>query len=171
MHSRKGVSPIISAVLLIAVAVSVGILVTTWVTSWVTTQTGSNDISCAIDTNYVIDSAQFKNTSAENTLLVRITNKGKQSLYGFGMILDNGTNVLQVNETTNMSAHFTYVSLNPTITQSNPLSREASMYISINLSNSTLGNTVFGGSLTSVRVTNKACDAISAAIASVTQVS
>ena len=162
MVSMKGVSPIISVILLIAVSISVGIMVTTWITHWVVTQTGSSSISCAIDTNYVIDSAEFnKSTALNNSLLVKITNKGSQKIYGFGAILDNGTAIVKLNSSDSL--------INQGGTSlTSKLDREQSAYIVINLTNIILGYPQLGRTLTEVKVTNDACSAVSSSTKTIT---
>lgn len=160
----KGISPIISVIILVALAITVGIMVTTWVTHWVTTQTGKSSISCAIDTNYIIEQARWNiSSSLNNTLLLKIVNKGSQKLYGFGVILDNGTKILQFNSSSRLIDQ-------GNISSSNQLQREQAVYIAINLSNSTLGYPPFGATVSSVKVTNDACDSVSAATTSITTV-
>jgi len=147
---------------MIAVAISIGVLVTTWVTNWTQRQT-SSDTACAINTNYVINSVEWNKTGYNSTLLVKITNKGSQKLYGFGAVIDNGT---KINE-------FDYTVIDQGgVSSLNKLDRERSVYLLINLTNSTLRYPAFGRSLTKsddieIRITNKACDAVSATIDSV----
>ncbi|MBU0530736.1 MAG: archaellin/type IV pilin N-terminal domain-containing protein [Candidatus Aenigmatarchaeota archaeon] len=160
--SRKGVSPIIAVVILIAVAVSIGIMVTTWVTHWVTTQTGSDDITCSIDTTYVIESAKF-NVSAYNVLLLKITNKNEKGLYGFGVVMDNGTRVVQFNSSDSQ------ITTDPVVSAADMLTQEEAIYISVNLSNSTLAHPWLGATLTEVRVTNDACPTVTAKTNAITQ--
>jgi len=179
---RKGVSPIIAVVILIAVAVSIGIMVTTWVTHWVTTQTGSDEIICAVDTNYVIDSAKFDSTTNINHILMKITNKGEEGLYGVGVVLDNGTNVVHINSTGlthNPNPEFGNTSLNltvsPNISASNKLTQEQSAYVTVKMNNTngsvtnywTIG---FAQTLTEIRLTNDACPSVSIKTNSITQV-
>jgi len=156
---NKGVSSVVSTVLMIAVAISIGILVTTWITHWVQQQTGSKDISCAINTNYVVDSAEWNKSGQYNgTLLIKLTNKGKQKLYGFGVVIDNGTKILEFGQSSVGQGG---------ISSSSTLERERSVYLTVNLTNSTLRYPAFGRSLmtssdVTVKVTNAACDAVPA---------
>ncbi len=98
---RKGVSPVVATVLLVAVAVSIGIAVTTWVTHWVSTETQATGMDCSLRTTYGIDSAVF-NESGDDILFVKITNKGEQAIYGFAAVLDNGSVILRINHTSDM---------------------------------------------------------------------
>jgi flagellin-like protein len=157
MSRRKAISPVISVVLMIAVAISVAILVTTWVTN-LTQRQIAGDKSCAINTNYVIESVEWNKSNQYNaTLLIKITNRGKQQLYGFGVEIDNGTRII----------NFDYGVVDQGgITSSNKLGRERSVYVLVNLTNTTLMYPAFGRSLVSsdeatVKVTNEACDAVS----------
>jgi len=160
----RGLSPVVSVVLMVAVAISIGIIVTTWVTHWIQEETSSPDISCAMNTNYVIDSVEWSKAGYNNSLLIKITNKGKQRLHSFGVIIDNGTKILVFNISSVAQG---------SISSTSTLDREHSAYISINLTNNPVENdSVFGASLVSsndveVRVTNSACDAVSAVTNSV----
>jgi len=156
MGKKKGVSPVIATILLIAVAISVGIMVTTWITHWVVTQTSSESIACAINTNYVIDAAEFnKSTALNSTLLLKVTNRGSQGLYGFGVILDNGTTILMLNSSSSLINQ-------GGISSGSKLGREQPIYLTVNLTNTTSGHTRLGCTLTEVKVTNDACPAVSA---------
>ena len=158
MTDKRGISPVVSVVLLIAVAITLGMLVTSWVTHLYYDISGG-DSSCAINTNYIIDSAEWSKTSKSpeynNTLLVKITNRGKLKLYGFGVELHNGTRILEFDSS---------VVNQGGITSSNKLERERSAYLVVNMTNSTLGYPGFGSSLLTsddvlVKVTNEACKA------------
>lgn len=163
MGKRKAISPVVSVVLLIAVAVSIGILVTTWITHWVTTTTGSTSISCAMNTNYIIESAEFnKSSTYNNTLLIKLTNKGGEWLYGFGAILDNGTRIV-ILKPNNTIINQGGISL------TNKLKREESVYITINMTNKTLNYPALGGTLDEIKITNKACPAVSTRTSTITQ--
>jgi flagellin-like protein len=150
MVVRKGVSPVIAAVLLIAATVTIGILFTTWATHWTSEQISSQTSTCSINTNYLIERVEF-NKSGDNQMLIKITNKGTHDLYGFGVVLDNGTKVVNIN------------SSDPLINQGNitelvPLREEQSAYIRLNLS---VNYTNLGKTVTDVRVLNDACSVVS----------
>lgn len=153
---RKGVSPVVASVLLVAVAVSLGILVTTWLTHWTGVQMTTPGITCSINTIYDIDSAIF-NESGDNWLLVKVTNKGPQNIWGFGAVLDNGTEILRLNSTDPIIYNWTNVNL----TEDTPLKREQSAYVKINLTNTTLNYPTFGSTLKEVKILNDACPAVS----------
>jgi flagellin-like protein len=156
---RKGISDIVAVVLMIAVAISIGIFVTIWVTDWVSTQTSSPSITCAIKANYIIEDAKF-NYSGKDVLLVKITNKGDQELYGFGFTLDNITRVVSFNSTSSLISN--------QLQSTNALYREQSTLISLNMSNSTFAHPTLAKSLAKLKVTNDACSAVSAETTSIT---
>jgi hypothetical protein len=138
-------------------------LVTTWVTHWVMTTTGSSSLSCAVNTNYIIAEAKFNISSAyNNTLLLKVTSKGNEQLYGFGVILDNGTRVLilRSNET---------IINQGGISSTSKLKREESVYITVNLTNSTLYYPGLGATLSEIKVINDACPAVSTSTTTITK--
>lgn len=120
-------------------------------------ETSNPQISCVLQTNYLIDSAEYDSSSQE--LTVKVTNKGSQKLYGFGLILDNRTLIKEYNSSSPK------ISTSPPINSSNKLGREKVVYIKLNMTNSTID----GSTLSEVRATNKACDAVSATTTSITQ--
>lgn len=157
---KKGISPIISTVILIAVSITVGVVVATWVTHLIEEQTTSDKL-CAINTLYNIESARF-NISGGNQLWLKVTNDGDEELYGFGVMMDNGTYILTMNST---SARLNQGNISST----NELKRKQSAYLIVNLTNTTSDNVnyqAFGLSLTTsngaeITVTNEACTSIS----------
>jgi flagellin-like protein len=153
---KKGISPIVGVVLLIAITISIGVLATGWVRNWIMGQTSSDLLTCILDTNYQIDSAVYNSTS--KVLRLKITNKDARELYGFGIVLDNGTTT----KTFNSSA--SEISLSPSISSSNKLKREESVYMSVNLTS----YSALGSSLIEVKVTNDVCNAVSAKTDSIT---
>jgi len=155
MESRKGISDVIAVVLMIAVAISIGVFVTTFATKWVQEQVSSPSITCAIQTNYVVDDVKF-NYSGKKGLLVQVTNKGDDGLYGFGFVLYNITKILSINSSD--------PGISGQLVSSNSLEREQSTIVSMNLSNSTFN----GETLNKITVTNDACPAVSASTTSIT---
>lgn len=151
----RGLSPIVAVVLMIGLTVSISILVTVWITNWVTFQTTNPELACALTTNYVIDSAVYTNQT--NELLIRITNKAKREIYGFGVVLTNGTHAQQFN--------YTQV-WQPETNASKPLERERTAYIKLNSSSiSDTGeefNSTFAMTVNEIIVTNEVCRAVSA---------
>lgn len=144
----KGISPIVAVVVLLALAVTIGVIVSIWITSWVSTQRESEEFGCAARTRYIIEGAKY--TRSETFLRFRITNKGEEGIYGFGVILYNKT----------MVETFAYnapnVTLSANISGTNKLAREESVYMSINIS----GGRNMGLTLTQVKVKNSACGAV-----------
>jgi flagellin-like protein len=157
---RKGISPVVATVILIAVSVSIGVIVSTWITHLIQEQT-TGDRLCAINTLYNIDNARW-NISGNNSLWLKVTNDGEQELYGFGAVIDNGTIILIMNSTNTRVEQ-------GNISTSSKLGRKESIYIKVNLTNTTSDNfnyQAFGVTLTTssnteIVVTNTACDAIS----------
>ena len=157
MMKRKGLSPVVSVVLMIAVAISIAILVTTWVTN-LTQQQITGDKSCALNTNYIIESAKWNKSNDLNaTLLIKLTNKGQQKLYGFAVQIDNGTDIIDFNSS---------VVDQDGISASNKLERERSAYLVVNLTNANLAYPALGASLVTsddvvIKITNEACNTVS----------
>ncbi|NOX71474.1 MAG: hypothetical protein GXO64_02130 [Candidatus Micrarchaeota archaeon] len=149
----KGISPVISVVIMIAVAITIGVMLSTWVTQWVSHQTSDSSMACVIRSNYIIESAVF-NESGDNYLIIKVTNQGAEDIYGFGVILDNSTDIYQFNSTDSR------ITLSPSITSDNKLSREGSVYIKLNLDTTLYRNV--GATVNEIRVTNDACDSVSA---------
>jgi len=157
---KKGISPVVASVILIAVSVSIGVIVSTWITHLIQEETSGSKL-CAVNTLYNIERAKF-NISGKNSLWLKITNEGEEKLYGFGVIMDNGTIILSMNSSNSRINQ-------GNISSTNKLLRKASVYIKVNLTNTTSDNfnyESFGTSLTTsssveIVVTNDACDAIS----------
>lgn len=156
----KGISPIVAAVLLIAVAVSVGVLATTWVRNWVMEQTQEELLSCVLDTEYHVSDVEYNSTS--ELMKMKLTNKNKRKLYDFGLILDNGTTQLDI------SYNDSNITLSPSISSSNKLDRERSVYLTLNLSDYS-GYATMGTTVTTVYVTNQVCTSVTAKTTTITQ--
>ncbi len=162
MHSKmKGISPIIAIVIMIAVAITTGVMLSTWVTQWVSHQTSDSSMACVIRTNYIIESAKF-NQSGDNVLVIKVTNQGSEGIYGFGAIIDNTSDIYQFNSTDSL------LSLSPNITSSDKLTREGSVYVKLDLDTDTSSRNL-GATATEIRVTNEACDSVSAKTNSITK--
>ncbi len=150
----RGLSPIVGVVLMVGLAVTVSILVTVWITNWVVFQTSSPELTCALQTSYVIDSARWDNET--NELLIQVTNKGKTPLYGFGVVLLNGTHVMQFDPTQVWQP----------VNFSHRLEREETVYLKLNSSSrSILGENLtreFMLTASQLKVTNEACRAVTA---------
>ena len=160
MHSaKKGISPIIAIVIMIAVAITTGVMLSTWVTQWVSHQTSDSSMACVIKTNYIIEAAKF-NQSGDNYLVIKVTNQGSEGLYGFGIIIDNTSEIFQFNSTDSL------ITLSPNITSSNKLEREASAYVKLDLDTDASSRNL-GATANEIRITNKACDSVSAKTTSI----
>ncbi len=160
MSSRKGISDVIAVVLMVAVAISIGVFVTTFATKWVQDQTSSPSITCAIKTNYIVDDAKF-NYSGGGQLLVKVTNKGDEGIYGFGFILYNVTKILSFNSSSTL--------IRDQVASASPIGREQSAIVTLNLSTVNSSHSGMGRTLTKITVTNDACDAVSASTSSITK--
>jgi flagellin-like protein len=156
----KGISPIVAAVLLIAVAISVGVLATTWVRNWVMEQTQQELLSCVLDTEYHVSDVEYNTTS--KLMKAKITNKNSRKLYSFGVVIDNGTTQLEV------AYNSSNITLSPNITSANKLDRERSVYLTLNLTDYTSYSTI-GSSATKVIITNQVCTAVTASSTTITQ--
>lgn len=150
----KGVSPVVASVILIAVAVVVGVMVSTWVTHWTATQTETTQ-SCAINTQYVIDSATF--TSSTNETRARITNKGSEGIYGFEMTVDNGTDLIR----------FSTITETPSTSSTNKLTQGNSAYLSA----TAVGdfNITLCSQAKEIRVSNRGCPSVLVKTKTITQ--
>ena len=160
MGAYKGISDVIAVVLMIAIAVSIGVFVTTFATKWVQDQTSDPSIACALKTNYVVDDVKY-NFSGKGELLVKITSKGEEGIYGFGFIFDNITKIISFNSTDPLVKNH--------VQSTSPLTREQSTLVTLNLSNVSRGYPVLINTLKKLTVTNDACKAVSASTTSVTE--
>lgn len=158
MHSRRGVSEVVSVVLVIAVAISVGIMVTIFITGWTRTQLSETSVSCAISTNYDIQDIKYNSTGFNNTLLIKVINDGKSGVYGFGVTVSNGSEVYRFNSSSTAIGQ-------GGISSGNRLGQKQTALITLNLTaaNVSIG---FGQSFRTtsdleITVTNDACPAVS----------
>jgi flagellin-like protein len=90
--AKKGISPVIAVVILIAVAVTIGGVVSSWVNSLVT-ETAKQD-TCSITTSYSISEARYNSSSGD--IRIKIRNTGRDSLYNFTVEADNGTVIAHI---------------------------------------------------------------------------
>jgi len=89
-RQEKAISPIIAAVILIALVVAIGGVVSSWVYSFVTENTHTD--TCGISTTYSVSDASFNQTSGQ--LMVKVKNSGKNSIFNFTLEADNGTVII-----------------------------------------------------------------------------
>lgn len=141
----KGISPLIAAVILIAIAVSVGMSLTTGMMQFVREGTGQTEFSCATSAYYTIEFVSF-NKSGNGKLLVKVTNRGNFDLYGFGMILysERGIKLLEAEEIEQAG-----------ISKESPLKRGRSVILSAEPGE-------FGNIIKEISVINEACETVSA---------
>jgi len=156
----KGISPIIATVLLIVVAISVGVLATTWIRNWVMEQTSQELSSCVLDTEYQVDSTEYNATS--KLLKLKVTNKNSRNLWGFGVMIDNGSTVLDV------AYNSSNITLSPSITSTSKLDRERATYLTLNLTDYT-GYSTIGSTASTVKITNQGCTSVTAKTTTITQ--
>jgi hypothetical protein len=145
----KGVSTIIATFVLIALTISVATYLTVGFTQLVQKGVSSSSL-CAVDTSYVIESAEF-NSTGDGVLVVKVTNKGSYGIYGFGLFLLNGTHAKRFGSDDSMADY-------SGVSEENPLRQERSVLIKANLT----GYEMLGLTLSEVMVTNEACPAVSA---------
>ena len=84
---KKGLSPIIAVVLLIAIVVVLGGMLASWISNFVTTNLQRD--TCSITTMYSVSDITYNATS--NEVMVRVKNMGDDDLYNFTVEADNGT--------------------------------------------------------------------------------
>jgi len=142
---------------MIGVAITVGITVSNWISQWTTEHMETTTSSCALNTNYVIDSIVFKNSTY--TMTVKITNKNSQTLYGFNVQVENASDILLFNSS---NGNVTY---SPNISSSNRLERGRSVFVKVNLTR----NPTMGTSANRVKVFNDACTAVYTETAEISQ--
>ncbi len=69
--AMKGISPVVASVLLIGISVAVAVMLSSWITHWMGTRTQDISSACVTSTNYRIDSATFRSSSSNMTLMLR----------------------------------------------------------------------------------------------------
>jgi len=148
----KGISPVVAAVLLIAITVAVGVMVSSWVTQFITTRTRETSSACMTSTNYKIDSVEFAYST--NNTTIKITNLGQLGIYGFSVQVMNGTDVNVYNSSDPK------IKMTPNITEDAPLEQQRSALIIINMDGSYHSN--LGRTADQIKVLNKACPSFSA---------
>ncbi len=138
----KGVSPVVAVVIMVAVAIMLTVFVSSWVMENISKQTGTSP-DCSVHTQYIIDSAKFK--SSNNQTRVVAINKGEESIYGFSLQIENGTDMQTI----------TGITESPATNSSSRLGKGRSVFItytSIGNYNRTLGLT-----MTELKVMNTGC--------------
>lgn len=151
----RGVSPIISVVIMIAVVIMLGAAISSWIGEDISKQTSSWR-DCSVYTKYEITNAKFK--SSTNQTLITVINKGIQQLYGFSLQFENGTDLQTV----------TGVTESPATNTSSKLDKGKSVsitYTCIGNYNRTLGRT-----MTWLKVINTACPQVPAETTKIKQI-
>ena len=148
----KGISPVIAAVVLIAISVAVGVLLSGWVTQFVSKETEIAN-SCVTNTNYKIDSATY--STATQRMTVMITNLNTMELYGFSVQMQNTTHIVLYNYT---EPDF---SISPNVSKTDPLKdqRSAIIIVDMNGTKGDYGNLAY--TATELKVLNSACPTFS----------
>ena len=147
----KGISPVIAAVVLIAISVAVGVLISGWVTQFVTRQTEVAN-SCVTNTNYRIDSAVYSSGTKRLTILV--TNLNNRGLYGFSVQFQNGTHIALYNSTG------PELNVSPNVTKLDPLEEQRTAILTL-ATNATVDNSNLAYTATKLKVLNDACPTFS----------
>ena len=147
---KKGISPIIAVIILIGVAITIGVMLSGWVTQWVTKQTQSTSASCVINTNYVIESAIY-NESGGDTLVIKLTNKDSEELYGFNVQLMNNTNIKIFNSSNSIYSESPY-----SFNETKKLKESYTAFIKLNLTS----YTGMATTMTEIRITNVVCQGV-----------
>lgn len=155
---RKGVSPLIAVIILLAIAITTGIVISNWVNNFIFRSTSDISVHCATSANYIIEFAQYD--SATTTLTVKVTNKNSIGLYGFGAEVQNFTAIesFRSNEVTTSPGD---------LAVDNRLRQEQSAFIYIDMAD----HTPLAETATTVVITNEACPSVSARTTSVAQLS
>lgn len=117
---RKGVSDLISSILLIGMVIVIGVMITTFMQKY--TSTEKERSACIMDTNYIIDGVTYEPES--DMLRIKITNHGRLPVYGFKVYLYFDSTVDEF-EVENVSQGG--------ITEDSPLGREEETYLTVNL--------------------------------------
>lgn len=155
---KRGVSPIVSVVLMVAVAISIGVMLTIYITGWTRTQLTDTDISCAINTNFDIQNIKYNSTGFNNTLLIKLMNDGKEGIYGFGVTVANGTVVHRVNASSRAIGQ-------GGITSTNKLLQKQTAFITLNFTAANIsqdfGETLENNPDLEVIVVSEACPSVS----------
>lgn len=110
-------------------------------------QVQADPINCALTTKYVINSANYDPNY--EILVIEITNKGKNSIYDFSILLENGENmeVIEKNE----------ISSDIMINKYEPLEKDETVNLRVSLSNILTLNEE-----STILVKNEACKKVTA---------
>ncbi len=156
MGSTKGLSPLIAAIVLIVITIAVGIIVSNFIVQFVTRHTGSQTI-CGTNTLYTIESAVF-NQSGSGLLILTVTNRGQEKLFGFGAEILNSTDIQS------FDSNSSDLSVSPQLSAENRLGKEESAIIRVNMTNYSIISTA-----EIIKVLNEACMEASAQTKDITK--
>ncbi len=90
--SRKGVSPVVATVVLVAAAIVIATIVTVWTSGYVSRETaGAQTAACATNTVYALENAVL--TPSNGNFTARLTNTGTRTVSNFTVDIEllNGT--------------------------------------------------------------------------------
>jgi len=149
---RKGISPIIAAVVLIAITIAVGVMISGWMTQFVTRQTEMAS-SCVTNTNYKIDTATY--SGSQKTMTILLTNLHSREIYDFSVQFQNGTQIAFYNYTD------PDVTVSPNITKTDPLEQQRSAIIIVDLNGTGRDTSNIMYTATELKVLNEACPTFS----------
>jgi flagellin-like protein len=135
---KKGISPIVAAIILIGVTIVIGIMISTWVSQWLFTNIENVPSTCPTSTLYELSSVKYNKTT--QILTLKLTNKATQTLYNFTIEATDSSSSIYRN---------TSVATNPSVTSTSPLTQEQSVFLTANMTTT--------NSLSSVKVINGAC--------------
>ena len=153
--SGKGISPIISAVIVIAIVFIIAALVSPWmydIVSDMTNQTQkdtSDEIKCrnaayGFDPNYGTYGASWDFSTINNTMGIRIKNTGTISLHNFSFELTFNETIIEYFDATDYTQR----------TASNPLKPGQSAFLNASFTKDV------NDTLTSVKITNIVCPSV-----------
>ena len=96
MNSRKGLAPIIAAIILIVAAIIIGTVAVTWMSSWVGQRTTTSATDCTLGTSFSVKDVRYFNQTAANdtgSLSAKLTNTGTSTVGNVSVELEltNGT--------------------------------------------------------------------------------
>lgn len=98
---KKGISPLVAVVILIALVITVGGLISSWISTFVIET--SNQDTCAISTIYSVTEVSHNETTGH--LKARITNSGQDTVHNFTVEADNGSMIVTIAPTSPASTY------------------------------------------------------------------
>ncbi|RLJ10344.1 MAG: hypothetical protein DRP15_00205 [Candidatus Aenigmatarchaeota archaeon] len=157
----KGVSPLISMIILIGIAIAIGAMLSPWITRLITsgmneasnqthTEIKCQNLAYDFDSSYGVNGAEWDFSGSNDWLRVKIVNTGTINVYGFSfeILLDSGTPVIK---------HFVATSSTQR-TESKPLRPGQSYIIEANITED------LTGTIKEIKILNAVCPEIYATI-------